>query len=375
MATVEHFASTLPGGAYYDPARYAQEIARIFGEHWVCAGRAESVKRPGDFITVTIGDEHIVVVCGQDRTVRAFLNVCRHRGARICTDGAGSANVFQCRYHAWTYTLEGKLQGAPNIASFAGFDRDAHALVPVAIEMWQGLIWLNLSPMPGSLAEQVQPALHERFASVEQFERYGMSDLVTGKRITYDVAANWKLVVENFLECYHCAPMHPEFCALLPGFRVAVPPQGMVGTGTPFADDVEQFSLSGTGNRPRLPGLTEGEDRQYFGFIFPPNVLVSLLPDHVVVHTAHPRGPERTEVVCDWLFAPDVVADPAFDPGDTVAIFDLVNTQDWDVCELTQQGMRSRAYARGGTLVPAEHDLVSFHTLIQAWLGASGAEQ
>ena len=179
-----------------------------------------------------------------------------------------------------------------------------------------------------------------------------MGDLRSGTSITYEVQANWKLVLENFLECYHCAPMHPEFCALLPGFK-----SGQIYAGdesASLAEGIEAFSMSGKASRSPLPGLSETEARSYYGIVVSPNVLLNFLPDHLVMHTLFPTSPTTCQVVCDWLFAADEVARPDFHPQDTVEIFDLVNRQDWEVCELTQLGMFSRAYASGGVYVPAE---------------------
>ncbi|MBC8078310.1 MAG: aromatic ring-hydroxylating dioxygenase subunit alpha [Chloroflexales bacterium] len=366
--------STLPGSYYYAPEIYARELERIFGQMWVCVERAEQLKQAGDYITVDVGAENLIIVRGRDQQLRAFYNACRHRGARVCVDACGNAKALTCKYHAWTYGLDGRLQGAPNIASFGTFPREEFGLLPVALEVWEGLIWVNLADSPPPLAAQLHPPLLDRFGDLEQFARYGIGGLTLGKRIAYDVQSNWKLVVENFMECYHCAPMHPELCELLPAFYNGTSYQGIVGVGTAFADDVEQFSMSGKGNRPRLSGLRDDDDRTYFGLTLAPNVLVSLLPDHVIIHTAHPRGPAQTYVTCDWLFEPGVVAAADFDPSDTVQIFDLVNRQDWEVCELTQGGVRSKAFAKGGVYVPSEHHILQFNNLVRERLGVPVAE-
>lgn len=371
--THDTLVATLPGRYYHAEDIYALERERIFGAMWVCVERAERVPQIGDYITAEVGDERLLIARGRDGQVRAFYNVCRHRGARVCAAASGHAKAFTCVYHAWTYGLDGRLQGAPNIATFGDFERAQYGLLSVALVEWEGMLWVNLSDDPPPLTEQLHAPIIARFGDLDQFSRYGIGDLTLGKRISYAVQANWKLVVENFMECYHCAPMHPELCDLLPAFYNGTSYQGMVGVGTAFASDITQFSLSGTGTRPRLPGLRDDDDRQYFGMTLAPNVLMSLLPDHVIVHTAHPRGPERTVVTCDWLFDPSVVAAPDFDPSNTVEIFDIVNKQDWVVCELTQQGMHSKAYANGGVYVPSEHHILQFNNLIRERLGVHAA--
>ena len=279
-------------------------------------------------------------------------------------------NALQCSYHAWTYGLDGKLNGAPNIIASEAFDRSAFGLIPVALSIWEGLIWLNLSETPEPIENQVHAPLLKRFGSLDTWNRYGVGNLTVGKSLSYDVSANWKLVVENFMECYHCGPMHPELCRLIPSFRGGTSYQAHVGVGSAFADNIDGFSFSGVATRPLLPGLLPEDDRMYYGLVLWPNVLVSLLPDHVILHTALPDGPDRTRVVCDWLFDQDVVAQPDFDPMDAVEVFDLVNRQDWEVCEMVQKNAHSRAYANGGIFVPSEAHINTFNDLVRSRVGA-----
>jgi glycine betaine catabolism A len=347
------FVKTLPGRYYYESTIYEQELAHIFSEMWVCVARVERLFEIGMYRVVTVGTESVLVIRDRDGSLRAFLNVCRHRGARLCTTASGQLKgSVQCRYHAWTYGLDGRLLGAPNLRDMVGFDRATYGLLPVALEVWEGLIWLNLAPEPGSFAAQVHAPILERFGTLEPFQRYHLGDLQSGTSISYDVKANWKLVLENFLECYHCGPMHPEFCDLLPGFQ-----SGQIYTGdesATLAAGKEAFSMSGKASRSPLPGLSDAQVRSYSGIVIPPNVLLNFLPDHLVMHTLFPTGPTTCQVNCEWLFAADEVVRPDFHPQDTVDIFDLVNRQDWEICELTQLGMSSRAYASGGVYVPAE---------------------
>src|SRR6266568_4487134 len=214
------FTSTLPGRYYYDPAIYELEQERIFSQMWVCVGRAEAIAGPGVYQTVNVGQENIIVVRNRDGVLRAFLNVCRHRGSRLCTEITGQLKgSIQCRYHAWTYGLDGRLIGAPNILHDEHFDRESFGLMSVALAVWQGLIWLNLADDPEPIEAQLDTAIAERFGDLAAFARYGVGELRVGKTIVYDVQANWKLMLENYMECYHCGPMHPELCDLLPGFR------------------------------------------------------------------------------------------------------------------------------------------------------------
>jgi Rieske 2Fe-2S family protein len=351
-----HFSSTLPGRYYYDPTLYEQEQERIFSRMWVCAGRVDAIAEPGAYQVVTVGRESIILVRDREGKLHAFYNVCRHRGARLCTEAEGYLKgSIQCRYHAWTYGLDGRLIGAPNVLSDTQFDRIAYGLLPVALEIWEGLIWLNLADDPPPIFPQVSAPVIERFGDYEPFTRYGMGQLRAGKTILYDVRANWKLILENFMECYHCGPMHPELCALLPGFKSGKIYVG--GEAATLADGIEAFTITGKASRPLLRGLRPEDERSYYGIVVMPNVLLNLLPDHVVVHWLTPEGPDRTRITCAWLFDAEVAARPDFDPMDAVAIFDLVNRQDWEVCELAQLGMTSRAFKDGGIYVPSEQHI------------------
>src|ERR1700680_355890 len=176
------FLSTLPGRYYYDPAIYALELEKIFSNMWMCAGRADTIAKPGAYQVVTIGMESVLVVRNREGVLNAFLNVCRHRGARLCSEAAGQLKgSIQCRYHAWTYGLDGRLIGAPNVLSDELFDRAAYGLLPVALEVWEGLIWLNLSDDPSPIAPQLNDTIIERFGSYAPFERYGVGKLQVGK--------------------------------------------------------------------------------------------------------------------------------------------------------------------------------------------------
>src|SRR5579885_101306 len=186
--TESPFSSTLPGRYYYDPALYEQEQECIFSQMWVCAGRADTIAGPGAYQVVTVGRESIILVRDREERLRAFYNVCRHRGARLCTGAAGRLKgSIQCRYHAWTYGLDGRLIGAPNVLSDAQFDRMAYGLLPVALEIWEGLIWLNLADDPPPIFPQVSGPVIER--------------LVTTSRIRVTERGSCGLARPSFMMC------------------------------------------------------------------------------------------------------------------------------------------------------------------------------
>ena len=363
---------TLPGRYYADSALYAAEQQRIFGRLWTCIGLAQQLAEPGDYCTTELAGEPIFVVRGQDGQLRAFLNVCRHRGARLCTEPCGrlESRVIQCPYHAWSYALDGRLIGAPNMRDAAGFSPAAFGLLPVRLAIWEGMVWVTLADDPPPIEEQLVPRIVERLGDFATFARYGIGELRIGATVTYDVAANWKLIVENFMECYHCAVVHPELSQLVPSFRAGYAYQQ--GVGATFAEGVETLTLTGKRTRPLLPGLRPEDDRTYYGLVLLPNVFVNLHPDYVLIHRLEPLAADRTRVVCDWLFAPEVVDSPGFDPSDAVEFWDLVNRQDWAMCERCQLSMRSRAYAEGGIFAPIESHIRRFNDWVLVQLDEGG---
>ena len=202
--------ATLGGKYYYDTAIFEAEQSRIFEQMWFCAARTADLATAGAFRKVQIGSESVLLVRGKDGALNAFLNVCRHRGAMLCTEEFGVVKRhLRCPYHAWTYNLDGKLFAAPNLGTLtdsAGnrIDRTEYGLQPLPLREWLGYAWVCLAADPPSFETDVIGAVTERLGGPEAIEHYDVADLVVGRRIVYDVAANWKLIVENFMECYHC---------------------------------------------------------------------------------------------------------------------------------------------------------------------------
>ncbi len=362
---------TLPGSTYTDPAFFGQEQEKIFEAFWFAAARAADIEGPGAFRTVDVGRENVVIVRGRDRKLRAFLNVCRHRGARVCMQQAGTGQrKLQCGYHAWTYSLEGALISAPNLSQMQDVDRSQFGLIPAHVREWLGYVWVCLADEPPSFEHTVIGAVAERLGSCEDIDRWGVDQLDVGRRITYDVHANWKLIVENFMECYHCATIHPELVEVLPEFAEGYAAQYFVGHGAEFGENVAGFTVDGSAGATAIPGVDADHDRKYYAITVNPQVFINLVPDHVIFHRLYPVAPDRTTVECDWLYLPDVVASGK-DLTASVELFHRVNQQDFDAAERCQLAAGSKAYAGGGVLVPTEHHIGLFHEWVVRHLGTA----
>jgi glycine betaine catabolism A len=247
-------------------------------------------------------------------------------------------------------------------------DRTEYGLVRVALREWLGYAWVCLDADPPSFEGEVIGAVTERLGNAEAIEHYGVAELSVGRRIVYDVAANWKLIVENFMECYHCSSIHPELVGVLPEFARGMAAQANIGLGAEFGSEVNGFTVDGSAGFERLPGITDDQDRRYYAITVKPTVFINLVPDHIIFHRMFPVSPSRTIVECDWLYTADVVSSGR-DVSQSVELFHRVNEQDFEACERTQPAMSSRAYRQGGVLVPAEHHIAEFHQWVVSRLG------
>jgi len=337
-------ATTLPGRYYHDPAILREEMRRIFTRMWLCVGREQDVAQPGDFLTRNIGPESILLTRDSSGRAHAFHNVCRHRGSRLldAPRGAGLGRI-QCPYHAWTYDLDGTLKGAPHMDEVRNFDARDYSLHPVRLATWSGFLFVTLSP-------DTPPLLEHLGAMAHHFDRYRMESLRLGRREAYDVGSNWKILCENYSECYHCFLVHPELNRIShyrSGETDLV--NGAAVGGYMELREPEFNSMTVSGKTARLPFATiDPEDhRRIHYYILYPNMFLSLHPDYIMTHLLWPIAPGRTEIVCDFLFAAEEVSRPGFEPSDAVDFWDATNRQDWKVCERAQLGTQSSSYDRG----------------------------
>jgi len=335
---------TLRAKYYTDAGWYRHELERFFATMWLCAGRAKQLDGPGSFFTLAVGDESLIVTRGEEGTVRAFFNVCRHRGTRMCTDAQGAfpGGRIQCPYHAWTYGLDGRLIAAPGMAGAPDFRTADYPLHPAGCEEWEGLVFVRLRPEGPSLGEQLGDLVHK-------FDHWELGTLRRVARKTYDVRANWKLIIQNYSECVHCPLVHPALQRLsdfLSGDNDAIRP-GYFGGNMKLKEQAETMTLSGKTIRAPLPRLGAEERRHVYYYAVMPNLLLSLHPDYVMTHILRPLSHDRTEIHCDFYFHPDEIAKPSFNPDDAVDFWDLTNRQDWNLSELSQLGIGSRSYTPG----------------------------
>jgi phenylpropionate dioxygenase-like ring-hydroxylating dioxygenase large terminal subunit len=331
---------TLPGAYYSSPALYEQESERIFARRWVCVGRADRIPETGDYFLADVAGESLLVVRDAGGP-RAFFNVCRHRGTRLCEQASGRlAGSIGCPYHGWTYGLDGRLLGAPHMGDVEGFDKSELPLHAAPIAAWEGFLFVHLQPRPAALQSELAP-LAGKFAA------WRLGRLRPAHRIEYDVRANWKLLFQNFSECYHCPRIHPELTRLS-HYRSGAndltegPILGGYMTIDPPGDSL---TLSGRPAGPTLAAPGDDRRRVYYYSVFP-SLLLTVLPDYALCHTLSPVAADRTRIVCEWLF-PREIAAGGEGPQDAVAFWDRTNRQDWHVCELAQQGVSSRAYVPG----------------------------
>jgi Rieske 2Fe-2S family protein len=355
----------LPRAAYTSQRVFAFEQERFFAGSWTCVGREGDLEATGAQRAVRVGGAGVLLVRGTDGRARAFANTCRHRGHELLGVGEQTARrTVLCPYHAWTYDLDGSLRVAPGFREHTEFRPTEHGLVELPLESWHGFLFVNGSGDAPPFAEHVG-ALDELVAP------YQPARLVPLASHAYDLACNWKVVLENYHECYHCPLIHPELC------QVSPPASGdnfeldgaWVGGTMDLKDHAATMSLDGHSDGVPIPGLDAERLRTvaYLGLF--PNLLLSLHPDYLMTHLVEPLGPDLSHVVCTWYFPPEATERPGFDPTYAVEFWDRTNRQDWAACESVQRGMASPHF-QPGPLAPAEDAVYHVVTMIaRAYLG------
>ena len=334
----------MPRERYTSPSVLADEVERIFARHWNCVGRASRLAAPGDYIVREIAGESLVILRDRGGELRAFFNVCRHRGTRICRESSGQfSETIQCPYHAWTYTTDGRLIGAPHMQEVEGFEKQDYPLHSAALAVWEGFIFVNIARDPEPFEQWFAPML-------KRLERYNIAGLTVGHSVRYDVRSNWKLVFQNYSECLHCPMIHPELSTVLPYQSGAndLIEGAFLGGYMEITPPNESATLSGRAcGRLVNASLEEADKHRAFYYTLMPNLMLSIHPDYVNYYLLTPVSVDHTIVESEWMFHPSNSGDPAFNPTDAIAFWDVTNRQDWDICERSQLGISSRRYEPG----------------------------
>ena len=336
-------AKTLPGKYFSSPGIHEHETRKIFRKKWICVGRTSDIPHSGDYFLHEVDGESFILVRDDQSEVHCFYNVCRHRGTRMNEESCGHfKRRIQCPYHAWTYDLHGNLKVAPNMTAVEGFDVKDYSLQAVSCVVWQGFVLINLD-------RDCAPFESSHGSILSRFDDWGLEDLVSAHRVTYDLQANWKVVFQNYSECYHCSLVHPQLNPITSVKTASNDFEEGPFLGGPMvlSDTYDTVSMGGTLCGDLFPRLSEEDrNRVYFYTLFP-SLFISPHPDYVLTHRIERRSFDSTRIVCEWLFPQDVIDRRGFDPSKAVEFWDLTNRQDWHVCELTHQGVRSESYRPG----------------------------
>jgi choline monooxygenase len=353
-------AATLPSRYYLDPSYLEREKERVFGSTWQLVARADELQRIGDFVPVTVLDEPIVITHALDDTLKAFYNVCRHRAGQVALT-KGNRRSLQCKYHGWTYGLDGVLRACPEMEETEGFAKEDFGLAPVRVDRWGPFVFVNLDPSAPTMQEVMGAIPAEVAAAGYDVERMRLVE-----RREYVVEANWKVYVDNYLEGYHLPIAHPQLYRELDYDSYQV-------------EEFRYYSKQHAPIRELREGEEIGRDRRYlrtpdgeedalYYWMFP-NTMFNIYQDNLSSNVILPLGPDRTLTIFEWFFA-----EPGTGPGwesmqQTIAFSDEIQQEDIVICEQVQRGLRSRAYDTGRFSAKRENGVYHFQNLYREFLG------
>jgi len=339
-------ASTLPALLYFSQDTFEDEKTRIFSSTWQLAGQARQAAHPGDYFTIDLIGEPLLIVRGDDGTLRGFYNVCRHRAGNPAS-GCGNRKLFRCNYHGWTYRLDGVLLVTPEFDGVQDFDPREFGLAPVRTEEWFNLIFVNLDPEAPPLRE----CLGELPA---QAEKSGFPRMMFSERRTYEMKCNWKTYVDNYLEGYHLPSVHPGLNRELNYGEYTV---------EPYPRHVRQWSpIRGAQRGDAAPRrYPAGNDRTADYFWIFPNWMLNCYPDNVSLNIIQPLEPERTLAIFEWYLPEKDLGSEA--ARQAVAFSDEIQREDIAICETVQKNLHSRSYHSGRYSVKQEKGVHAFHCM------------
>ncbi len=341
-------SDTIPAAWQVEPRFDVLDREAVFGRSWQYVGPVSRAGAPGDHFLADVAGNPLIVLRGSDGTLRGFFNVCRHRAGPLAMCDGHAEKVIKCRYHGWTYRLDGSLRGVPSFDRVELFDKRDFGLVPVRLETWEDLVFVNLDAGGRPLAESVA-------GIVERIAPQRLAGKRFHTRVTYEVKANWKVYVDNYLEGYHVPLVHPELCKLY-DYRSYV-------TQTFEHYSLQYSPLSGDANI-----YTSGEGDAYYYWIYP-NFMLNILPGRLQTNLVVPTGPERCRVVFEYFY--DDTESPAARKmiAEDIAFSDDVQREDIEICEHVQRGLASKAYDRGRFSVKFEEGVWHFHALLKRAYG------
>jgi Rieske 2Fe-2S family protein len=361
----------LPAEAYYDQRQYEFEMRRIWQRNWVYVGRSRELPEARSFLTFELGDQHILLVRDEHGTLHGYHNTCRHRGAALCTEPRGTlkSGAILCPYHAWAYRLDGSLLKTTSKLLPEGFDLTNFSLYRVRVHEWRGFVYVALTDSPAAFESLWDVPL-------SQLNRWPLEDLEVGHVMQRTIACNWKIFWENYNECLHCPSVHPQLSSLVPIYGRGLleerdDPQwqthasssdprwkGGVRTGA------KTWSLDGQPTGSGFKGLLEEDLRVGYSYMTGvPSTMIAAHVDYVRVVRLLPLGPERTDLRVEYLFPKVTLDDGHADIRNAVDFTNTVLSEDADVCELTQRGLKATPHSRG-VIMPEEYLLRRFHEWI-----------
>ena len=342
-------ASTIPAPWYVDPRIAELEGMTVFSKTWQVIGRADQVTKPGQFVTSTVAGEPIVAVRGADGQLRAFYNVCRHHAAKVVTEACGSASILHCPYHGWNYGLDGSLKGMPEFDGVKNFERQENGLVPVKAETWEAFIFVNLDPHAESLSAFLG-GLATRCAPLE------LSKLHFFERKTYDIACNWKVFVDNYLDGgYHVPHLHKGLSSVLDYKQYTIENEDRYCLqSSPMVASAEEAATA----------ITRKGDRAWYFWQYP-NFMINCYEGYMDTNLVVPLDVDHCRVIFDFYFS-DVSESRHEYNAQSIAVGDRVQDEDLGICEDVQRGLKSRAYGAGRLSVRREAGEQLFHRLLAA---------
>jgi phenylpropionate dioxygenase-like ring-hydroxylating dioxygenase large terminal subunit len=356
VSIIDHdkYFTSLPREYYLSEDRYRQELVKIWHRQWVYVGHVSQIQTKGDYLTYEIGEESVIVVRGNDDDVHAHLNVCRHRGLRLCDQASGHvARRLVCPYHSWSYDLDGTLKNATRQTDGDFFDYQDFGLFPVHVEVWRGFVFVCLADeTPGSVADMIDA---ESTAAMDLIEPLRLK---VAHEVVYEADADWKLLLENGVECYHCPSVHPEFCVSLDASQMSsyydqdMVPAVVQGLVIPVKGELESLSMDGRYVSKKLLGAfdtgTPVPHEFGAGFMTQPGYAWGgFHPDYGMVANCLPAGPGRSKMICQWFVHQDAEEGVDYDIDDLIKIWDVTNHQDLDILTRQQAGLRSSRYVPG----------------------------